>query len=298
MTMPAVHERAQRLRAERVPFVHARVVLAERPTSSKPGDEAIVLADGTIEGFVGGHCAQATVRAEGLAALQRGSSVLLRIAPEPEPDQVGKTVVHNPCLSGGTLEIFMEPVLPAPMVRVVGTSPTAEAMVTVGEALGYAMSVAGQGGAKEVDAMVVASHGIDEEAALREALDAGVRYIALVASPKRGTAVLAGMGLSDEERSRIHTPAGLNIGARTPAEVALSIFAEIIEDRKAAPSPAASLGVFTIVEPEVAIDPVCQMSVAAVESSIHADVAGERFYFCCPGCRERFVADPAGFGHG
>jgi xanthine dehydrogenase accessory factor len=297
MTMPAVHEQAQRLRAERVPFVHARVVLAERPTSSKPGDEAIVYADGTIEGFVGGHCAQATVRAEGLAALQRGSSVLLRIAPEPEPDQVGKTVVHNPCLSGGTLEIFMEPVLPAPLVRVVGTSPTAAALVTVGEALGYEMG-AGDSDGEPVDALVVASHGIDEEAALRSALDAGVPYIALVASPKRGTAVLSGMGLSDEERARIHTPAGLDIGARTPAEVALSIFAELIEERKSSPAPAASLGVFTIVEPEVAIDPVCQMSVAAVESSIHADVAGERFYFCCSGCRERFVADPAGFGHG
>jgi xanthine dehydrogenase accessory factor len=298
MTMPAVHERAQRLRAERVPFVHARVVLAERPTSSKPGDEAIVLADGTIEGFVGGHCAQATVRAEGLAALQRGSSVLLRIAPEPEPDQVGKTVVHNPCLSGGTLEIFMEPVLPAPLVRVVGTSPTAQALVTVGESLGYAISAGVDGDAEPVDAVVVASHGIDEEPALRSALDAGVPYIALVASPKRGTAVLAGMGLSDEERARIHTPAGLNIGARTPAEVALSIYAELIEERQSESAPAASLGVFTIVEPEVAVDPVCQMSVAAVESSIYADVAGERFYFCCPGCRERFVADPAGFGHG
>lgn len=297
MTMPAVHEQARRLRAERVPFVHARVVLAERPTSSKPGDEAIVYADGTIEGFVGGHCAQATVRAEGLAALQRGSSVLLRIAPEPEPDQAGKTVVHNPCLSGGTLEIFMEPVLPAPLVRVVGTSPTAEALVTVGEALGYAMGT-GDSDGEPVDAIVVASHGIGEEPALRSALDAGVPYIALVASPKRGTAVLSGMGLSDAEHDRIHTPAGLNIGARTPAEVALSIFAELIEERKSSPAPAASLGVFTIIEPEVAIDPVCQMSVAAVESSIHADVAGVCFYFCCSGCRERFVADPAGFGHG
>jgi xanthine dehydrogenase accessory factor len=297
MTMPAVHEQAQRLRAERVPFVHARVVLAERPTSSKPGDEAIVYADGTIEGFVGGHCAQATVRAEGLAALQRGSSVLLRIATQPEADQAGKTVVHNPCQSGGTLEIFMEPILPAPLVRVVGTSPTAEALLTVGEALGYAMGAA-EGDDEPIDAMVVASHGIDEETALRSALDAEVPYIALVASPKRGTAVLSGMGLSDEERAHIHTPAGLNIGARTPAEVALSIFAELIEERKSSRAPAASMGVFTVIEPDVAVDPVCQMSVAAVESSIHADVAGVRYYFCCPGCRERFVADPAGFGHG
>ena len=117
--------RARELRASRVPYVHARVVLAEAPTSAKPGAEAIVLADGTIEGFVGGDCAESTVRAQGIALLDSGDSLLLRITPEPEADQPGKLVVHNPCLSGGTLEIFLEPVLPAPTLVVVGTAPVA-----------------------------------------------------------------------------------------------------------------------------------------------------------------------------
>ena len=108
MTTRAMRERVDRLQADRVPFVHARVVLAERPTSAKPGDEAIVLADGTIEGFVGGQCALATLRAQGLAVLERRESTLIRIAGTPEPDQPGRLVVHNPCQSGGTLEIFME----------------------------------------------------------------------------------------------------------------------------------------------------------------------------------------------
>ena len=103
----------------RVPYVHARVVLAERPTSAKPGDEALVLPDGTIEGFVGGTCAESTVLAQGLALIDSGESLLLRITPEPEPPQPGKLVVHNACLSGGTLEIFLEPVLPAPRLVVV-----------------------------------------------------------------------------------------------------------------------------------------------------------------------------------
>ena len=81
MTTRAVHERAEALRADGIPFVHARVVLAERPTSAKPGDEALVLADGTIEGFVGGQCAQATLRSQGLAALESGATILLRISP-------------------------------------------------------------------------------------------------------------------------------------------------------------------------------------------------------------------------
>src|SRR6478736_82103 len=102
-----VRERADALRRQRAPYVHARVVLAERPTSAKPGDEALVLADGTIEGFVGGTCAESTVRAQGLALLDSGESLLLRISPVEEPQQSGKLTVVNPCLSGGTLEIFL-----------------------------------------------------------------------------------------------------------------------------------------------------------------------------------------------
>ena len=137
MSTQALHERAESLRAHRVPFVHARVVLAERPTSAKPGDEALVTADGAIDGFVGGQCAESTVRSQALSLLSSGDSMLLRIAPNPEADQPGKTVVHNPCLSGGTLEIFLEPVLPLPLVAVLGDSPIARAMSDVATALGY-----------------------------------------------------------------------------------------------------------------------------------------------------------------
>ena len=126
MSRPDVARRAEELRHERVPFVHARVVFAERPTSAKPGDEAVIYADGTIEGFVGGTCAESTVRAQGLALLDSGEPLLLRITPTHEAGSVPegasaptavdhRLTVHNPCLSGGTLEIFMEPVVPAPL---------------------------------------------------------------------------------------------------------------------------------------------------------------------------------------
>lgn len=296
MTTQDVQERALRLRADRVPFVHARVVLAERPTSAKPGDQAIVLADGSIEGFVGGQCAQATLRAQGLAALQQGSAFVLRIAPNPEPDQPGKTVVHNPCLSGGTLEIFMEPILPAPLVGILGDSPTAQALATVGAALGYAVQPFASIDLHAVDAVILASHGIDEDRALLAAVQANVPYIGLIASPKRGAGVLAALDLTDEQRERVRTPAGLNIGARTPEEVALSVFAEIVATRKT-PEPVNEVHVAAETQSEqTAIDPVCQMTVAAVPASIHADVDGTRYYFCCPGCRERFVANPSEFG--
>ncbi len=294
MTTRALRERAERLQAERIPFVHARVVLAERPTSAKPGDEAIVLPDGTIEGFVGGQCALATLRAQGLAVLQRRESTLLRIAPSPEPEQAGKTVVHNPCQSGGTLEIFMEPVLPAPLVRILGTTPIGVALADVGGALGYDMQPWDGGccGAPDLattDAVVVASHGNGEEAVLEAAVRSGVPYVGLVASRKRGAAVLQALDLTDEEKARVRTPAGLDIGARTAEEVALSILAEIVVTRTAEPRSSAGSAV------ETAIDPVCHMDVAMVAGSLSAEIGGITWWFCCPGCRDRFVADPSAF---
>lgn len=291
MTRRAVHDRAEALRAAGVPFVHARVVLAERPTSAKPGDEAIVLADGTIEGFVGGQCAQSTVRAQGLAAIQSGASILVRISPDPEPGQAGKTVVHNPCLSGGTLEIFMEPVLPAPVVGVVGAGPIAEALARVGAALGYAVDPWSLERMRTTDAVVVASHGLDEERAIVDALAAGIPYVGLVASPRRGKAVLESLDVDEALKARVRTPAGLDIGARTPEEIALSILAQIIQLRSAPVRPLPLL----VDEPETAIDPICKMTVAAVEASIHVDVDGSRWYFCCPGCRTTFLADPSAY---
>lgn len=298
MTTRAIDEHADRLRAERVPFVVARVVLAERPTSAKPGDSALVLADGTIEGFVGGQCAVSTLRTQGLEILRSGTARLLRIAPNPEPEQPGKTVVHNPCQSGGTLEIFMEPVLPAPLVRVVGQSPIARALETVGASLGYAVEAWGANDADDlatVDAVVIASHGEGEEDVLARALDAGVPYVGLIASPKRGSAVMESLGRGDVEK--VHTPAGLDIGARTPEEVALSVFAEIIAERSQE-QPAESGccgGSSEKVDSTTVIDPVCKMTVAAVEASIHADVEGVRYFFCCPGCKDAFVANPSTF---
>lgn len=292
MTTRALHERAERLRADRIPFVHARVVLAEKPTSAKPGDEALVLMDGTIEGFVGGQCAQATVRAQGLELMQRGATMLLRIAPNPEAEQSGKTVVHNACLSGGTLEIFMESVLPEPVVHIDGDSPIARAMAVVGSALGYDVQPYSGTDLNVVDAVLIASHGFGEEAALTAALDAGVPYIGMIASPKRAKGVLDSLGLDPAVRARIHSPAGLDIGARTPEEVALSVFAQIIEERRA-PTRIRELPLLPSLAPTLsttAIDPICQMTVAAVPTSIHAEIDNTMYYFCCPGCRDTFVA--------
>jgi xanthine dehydrogenase accessory factor len=284
--------RSVELRAARIPFVHARVVLAERPTSAKPGDEAIILADGTMEGFVGGDCAETTVRQQSVEALSAREPVLLRITPVPEPDQPGKVVVHNPCLSGGTVEIFLEPLVPPPLVHVVGTSPTATALLSLGRSLGYAMSAYEGRVSVDAAALVVASHGQEEEAALVTALEAGVAYVGLVASRKRGSAVVDRLDVSAGLKAQVHTPAGLDIGAATAEEVALSILAEIVASH---PRRARSSTVVAAVLPRTEIDPVCGMSVLAGTDAVHVDDSergGRTVWFCGPGCRKAFLADP------
>jgi len=293
-----VRARADELRSRRVPFVEATVVRAERPTSAKPGDGALVLADGSIEGFVGGECAEASVTVQALNALDAAQPVLLRISPD-EPtaaDPSGTITVHNPCLSGGTLEIFLEPALPAPLIVVHGEAPIARAVVALAERLGYALGPGPPASlAPDTIAVVVASHGRDEAAVLTEAARRGVPYIGLVASARRGAAVLDALELSEDDRRRIRTPAGLDIGARTPAEVALAILAEIVSCRPRPPAPAPARAPTPAGEPVAGtlVDPVCGMTVHG--EARHVDYEGVRYGFCGSGCQQAFLADPSGF---
>jgi xanthine dehydrogenase accessory factor len=314
------------------PFVAATVVRAQSPTSVRAGDAAIVRPDGTIEGFVGGTCAEASVRLYSLRAMQSGEPLLLRILPgaaEGRPEEAeGAVTVKNPCLSGGALEVFLEPHLPPATLRVVGAAPIAIALADLARRLGYAVE---SGPAEEAEpspddaAVVVASHGHDEERVLTAALGCGVPYVALVASEVRGQAVRDSLEVSEQDRARLQTPAGLEIGAVTPEEIALAILAEIValrpsgrpgrvsrprveattqpdNDRPAErtsgelPPPAPAP---VVISTETAIDPVCGMEVAVSDASIHLERGGELFYFCSEGCRDTFTAEgvPDGAAH-
>jgi xanthine dehydrogenase accessory factor len=353
----ALERRMAELSAREVPFVRATVVRARRPTSAHPGDSALVFADGRMEGFVGGVCAEATVRLQALRALHSGESLLLRISPLPrretepgaardprdprreadaeaparasgprsgsgsfpdpdpgpgrEPEIVdGALVVANPCLSGGELEIFLEPLRPAPIVLVLGDTPIGRALLALGAGLEYDIRAVPAGGVRPASldaatAVVVASHGRDEEALLTPAARSEAPYVALVASGRRGAAVVEGLDLTEEQRARVRTPAGLWIGARTPGEVAVSILAELIAVRRgvrprtgdaphddAGDASCAEAGASP--EPLTAVDPVCGMTVAAVPGTPHSDAGGVRRWFCGPDCRSAFEAGTAG----
>jgi len=237
---PEIAGRADALTASRTPFAVATVVRRQRPSSVRPGDSAVVLADGTIEGFVGGACAEESVRLHALRALETGEPLLLRIVPGSVegPAQEGAVTVSNPCLSGGALEIFLEPHVPAPRLVIVGDTPIALALERLAGEAGfdaYMGTVPSHAFADDDAAVVVASHGHGEEEVLEAALASAVPYVGLVASAARGAAVRESL---DGDVSRLRTPAGLDIGAKTPEHVALSILAEIVATRsQPAPSP-------------------------------------------------------------
>jgi xanthine dehydrogenase accessory factor len=286
--------RIAELLSHRVPFVHATVVRAQLPSSARPGDDAIVLPDGSIEGFVGGQCAEGSVRAAALGALADGESVLLRVLPADEegfPDSPGAQVVVNPCLSGGALEIFLQPLLPDPVLWLVGETPVAEAVLQLAGPLGLQVARAENGtGPTGATAAILASHGRGEIEAIQAALDAGVGFVGLVASHRRAAGVLAELGLSEQERARVHAPAGLAIGARTAPEIALAILAEVVQairtgKLQAAPAPDTS------VAPSTALDPVCGMTVLIGADTPHLVLDGQEFWFCNPGCRNAFAAE-------
>jgi len=297
MIAARLSRRADELRTGRTPFVVATVVRAQRPTSVRSGDAALVLGDGTIEGFVGGACAEQSVRLHALRALETGEGLLLRILPGDDegPAAEGAVTVSNPCLSGGSLEIFLEPVIPAPRVLVVGDTPIAHAVARMGAELDLDMvAVAGADIEPAGDdlALVVAAHGRDELLALRRGLEAGLPYVGLVASRVRGSAVVAELhdgGVAEERLAKLETPAGLDIGARTPEEIALSILARIVAVRRGEQTLSVRV-VAPVVEVATAIDPVCGMAVAATEQTPHVEHEGRRVYFCCEGCRDTWTA--------
>jgi len=307
-----------------VPFATATVVRAERPTSGKPGDKAIITTDGVLYGWIGGSCAQPTVVREALRVLREDASCLIRLSPNPREQvpRAGLLDVALTCFSGGTLEIFIEPQQPRPRLVVVGALPLARSLATLGRAMSYHVIVVDVGHtgappayANEVltdlaaiagrvtpqTAIVVATHGEYDEPALEQALRTQAAYIGLVASRRRAESVrdyLRAEGVGEAALRRISAPAGLDIGARRCDEIALSVMSEIVQRRRT--TTAAAIG--EMLPPQqheaspapgvTAIDPVCQMTVEVATAKYSYDYNGTTYYFCCPGCKRSFSKAP------
>ncbi len=315
-------ETAYSLQAAGEPFALATVVRAEKPTSARPGAKAIITADGTLTGWVGGSCAQPAVVREALKALQDGQPRLLRLCPPAKlgaAPQQGVSEVMLTCISGGTLEVYIEPHLPRPHLVVIGHLPVAEALSALGKGLGYAVTVMSLDSTPDrfpqadrvlnrldftqvqmtpQTYVVVASHGNYDEEALASVLSAAVEmppYVALVASKRRAGELIQALreaGLPEERLARIKAPAGLDLGAVTPEEIALSILAEIVQVRRRGPMGAVRLTEDGGRRTEEAIDPVCGMTVEVATARYVTEYNGQKVYFCAAGCKRAFEKEP------
>lgn len=279
------------------PFVLAMVVRRESYSSAQQGDMAVITPDGGYHGWLGGNCTQPTVRREALRALSDGKPRLVSLSPEPERHALpGVTALPMSCHSGGSVDIYLEPVLPPPRLLLFGDSPCARALAQLGGVLGYFVEAAAAAGAAPPASArrtfaVVASMGESDESSVVTALAVRPSYLGVVASRKRFAEIreaLLERGIPSADLDAIKNPAGLDIGARTPEEVALSILAEMLQLQRAEALPAKPA-----VEIEEAVDPVCGMSVQVEGASHRVDHQGRTFYFCNARCRERFLAAPA-----
>jgi xanthine dehydrogenase accessory factor len=300
-------------------FALATVVRREPPTSSQLGDQALITPDGALHGWLGGSCTRSTVVREALRAIKDGSPRLIAFTPDPSPtSRQGVLLVPMTCHSGGSVDVYIDPVLPVPRLLVFGVAPVAQCLVRLGKALGYRVGVAhpsadpadfpdaervvsdlsaaklaASGGPDGALFAVVAAMGDGDEEAAQAALSLGATYIGVVASRKRFAEirqVLAGRGVADEQLDGIEAPAGLDIGARTQEEIALSVLARIVQLRRARQQEAAP--VETAAGSNEERDPVCGMMVSVAGAQHRAESGGRSFYFCCAGCRERFLSDP------
>jgi xanthine dehydrogenase accessory factor len=276
---------AGRLAAEGRPFVLATVVSVKRPASARRGDRGLVTPDGRLLGWVGGACSEPAVVREAMRALAEGTTRLLRICP-PGSSEGGEGVVvaESSCASEGTVEVLIEPQLPQPLLAVVGDSPAAVTLRELAAAVGWGVTTDLAAGA---EAVVVATMGRGDTEALDAALATPAGYVGLVASAKRARVELDALrerGVDEETLARVRSPAGLDLGPLPQEEIAVAVLAELVAWHHQR-APVGEVGL-------EAIDPVCGMTVAVGIETPSADHGGTTYWFCCPGCRDRFAGDP------
>jgi xanthine dehydrogenase accessory factor len=286
-------------------FALATVVRCEAPTSAKPGAKALVREDGRVHGWVGGACAEPVVVREALLALRDGRPRLLGLYGEGgrAPGRTEGLLEYGmTCHSGGTLEIYVEPYLPKPQLVLVGHGPVVETLATLGRAADFTVvsladdALPAQLGLTTRAAVVVATHADTDEDALARVLETDAGYVSLVASRRRAAVILERLKQRDappERLGRLKAPAGLDIGAVTPEEIAVSILAEIIQHRRNAKTVSAEAE--PAPSPTVRIeskDPICGMIVDAATAKFRSEFAGRTVSFCCRHCKEMFDQDP------
>jgi xanthine dehydrogenase accessory factor len=302
-------ERAATLARSGESFVLATVVWRQAPSSGQHGSRAIVTAEGELIGWIGGACAQPVLIREAKRVLAEGTPSLVWLGQEADFSGMhvpeGVLTIPISCQSDGALQIYIEPVMAAPHVLVVGNSPMAATLLDLVRGIGWRGElVDGPAFATAMvtpsSVVIVATQGHGDEEALESALAGSPAFIGLVASRKRGDVVrgyLADRGASQSDLARVQVPIGLDLGHTTHREIAVSILAELVQLRAAGQLKPRPRVMLPLLEPQEVIDLVCGMTVQAVPANRPFEHEGTTYYFCAMGCRVAFEKDPGSFIH-
>ncbi|MEX0705554.1 MAG: XdhC family protein [Nitriliruptoraceae bacterium] len=302
----AVMERAIELARRGEAFALATVVWRTAPTSGQDGGRAIVTRDGQVHGWVGGACAEPVLIRAAKEVIASGTPQLLWLGLPEELEGIhvpsGVQAVPMSCQSDGALQIFVEPGHRTPQIVIIGRSPMAVTLARLVEALDWNVrlfegSDLPDGAVTSSSVVVVATQGHGDEDVMQQVLEATPRYVGLVASRRRGDAMvemLVERGVSRDVLDDVRFPVGLDLGPTSHREIAVAVLAELVQLRAAGrlgPGPSDALPVVT----EQAIDPVCGMTVDVGASTPSFEHDGVAYHFCCPGCRHAFSKDPLSF---
>lgn len=302
-----VMERAVALMRDRESFAMATVVWRQAPSSGHQGSRAIVMADGSLHGWIGGACAEPVLIREAKRVLAEGTPTLLWLGQPEDFDGIhvpdGVLTVPISCQSDGALQIFIEPVMAHPHVLVVGRSPLAVTLLDLVRGLGWRGDLMDgpdfdAAAVSPSTAVIVATQGHGDEEVLQAALQVDPAFVGLVASRRRGEVVrayLADRGVPAQRLARLRTPIGLDLGHTTHREIAVAILAELVQLRAAGALKPAARTQLTVLEPAEVVDPVCGMTVSAVPANRPRQYQGRTYYFCAPGCAVAFENDPVSY---
>jgi len=314
-------EKALTLNRNGEPYATATIVRRQIPSSGKPGDKAIITTDGQIFGWIGGGCTRGIVLKEALDALRDHKPRLVHISPNAQTSASGQTKLYTmTCQSGGEVEVYIEPVIPKPQLLIFGKSHIAMALARIAHAMDYRVSVVlpeveeglfpladqvftlrdfAEAESETSSYVVVCTQGEGDSEALFQAIQLNAPYTAFVSSRRKANGIfqeLRRKGISMDQLKDIRTPAGLDIGARIPEEVAISILAEIIQvfrsKQAALEKSEAEIPGALSAHNEYYINPVCQVPVQKSTARHVLTYQDESVYFCCDGCKVKFEQDP------
>ena len=297
-------------RGERYAFV--TVVRITPPTSAYVGAQAIVLADGSLKGSVGGGCAKEVVAAAALEAIGSGQAKLVLISNASSDSVDGAVEQHAMrCASNGEIELFIQPHAPAPLLLILGNTPAAVQARGFAEQCGFRVADGVQDSeVTQVDLALVATQGEGDEAALQTALESSARHVLLIASRRKAERLREAMrqrGIGEQRLAAIEAPAGPDIGAHNPAHIALAAVAGAVAHWQgvsakmqvqasavgASPVSASASPTVQITAPSQYVNPVCGITVEPAQARHVLGYQGQQFYFCCDGCKQEFENNPA-----